>query len=574
MPPDEFDQTDRSDMACLRQFVREGSQRAFAVLVRQRIDLVYSSALRQVNHRELAEDVTQMVFVALAKKATGIVDRDIELSAWLLRATRLSALDTLRRERRRRTHEQRAAVMNTDKNNAPPDERTWAEIRPLLDEALESLGKTDRRAITLRYFETRSLSEVGQLLGVSEVAARQRIWRALERLRTRLKARSASVATAELSTLLTMHAVHAAPATLADAATHAAMAAIAAKTAIPLGLKGSLQLMALTKAQIVGASALAALLFAGTAATIVHLNRPPAEQRVMLSSVPDRTTYDLALESKKPTPMPADARARFNLAYALAPGQTLKRMRAPFIPERAAYFQSRNDFFGTDVKNRDLLAFTWDGQQADFRRWNASPATIGLVIQDLFDLPSFKLDMLPADRNIPVPGDWVMRHGSSLEQQFADLAKLLEQELQLQIHFETREALRPVIVATGSYAFTPLPMLKSQSLASIVHLYLGTPPRGADNTAIGDRRRLLRAIGEALGREVIDETSKFTSTTGEAESSMIWSNQHLPATLTEEQIAEVTQNLTAQTHLTFTFEKRIVPYWAAIKNESAKKQID
>ena len=95
------DQPERSDMACLRAFAREGSQDAFATLVRRRIDMVYSAALRQVRDPATAEDVAQGVFMTLARKAAGLVDRNVVLSAWLLRATHLAALDALRRERRR-----------------------------------------------------------------------------------------------------------------------------------------------------------------------------------------------------------------------------------------------------------------------------------------------------------------------------------------------------------------------------------------------------------------------------------------------------------------------------------------
>ena len=52
-----------------------------------------------------------------------------------------------------------------------------------LDSALMRLRERDRRALALRFFEGRTAREIGLLQGISEEAARQRVWRALERLR-------------------------------------------------------------------------------------------------------------------------------------------------------------------------------------------------------------------------------------------------------------------------------------------------------------------------------------------------------------------------------------------------------
>jgi hypothetical protein len=59
----------------------------------------------------------------------------------------------------------------------------WTAIEPLLDEAMEALDPPDRTAILLRYFEDKSLREVGKLLGTSENAAQKRVSRALDQLR-------------------------------------------------------------------------------------------------------------------------------------------------------------------------------------------------------------------------------------------------------------------------------------------------------------------------------------------------------------------------------------------------------
>src|SRR5438270_12034352 len=114
-PPDKANEQDGDDLVCLRQFALDGSQEAFAAVVRRRIDLVYSAAVRQVGDRSTAEDVTQAVFIALARKAGSVAQRDVVVSAWLLHATRLCALDALKRSRRRMKHEQRAAQMAAER---------------------------------------------------------------------------------------------------------------------------------------------------------------------------------------------------------------------------------------------------------------------------------------------------------------------------------------------------------------------------------------------------------------------------------------------------------------------------
>src|SRR5436189_601086 len=136
------------DRQLLGQYISEGSEEAFARIVRQHSGLVYSSALRQVRNADLARDVTQTVFIHLAQKARPI-PAGMVLAGWLHRDTRVTALDAIRAENRRARREQEAMVMNTP----DPDPSSWEKIRPLLDEALQELSATDRDALLLRFFE-------------------------------------------------------------------------------------------------------------------------------------------------------------------------------------------------------------------------------------------------------------------------------------------------------------------------------------------------------------------------------------------------------------------------------------
>jgi len=196
-----------TDSELLRQHVEDGSEAAFTELVRRYAGLVYSAAWRSVGGRaHLARDVTQDVFILLARKAPMLIGHET-LAGWLHATTRYISLRMIRNLRRREVREQEAIAMQI--NSAP--EIPWEQLRPLLDEAVEQLDDRDRNAVLLRYFQGQSHREVGAALGLSEDSARVRTDRAVEKLRCHF-ARSGVVTTAALLTeALSANAAQATP---------------------------------------------------------------------------------------------------------------------------------------------------------------------------------------------------------------------------------------------------------------------------------------------------------------------------------------------------------------------------
>ena len=221
-------ETGMDDTALIRQYVAQRSQAAFAELVRRYAGLVYSSARRQLSDGHLAEDVTQAVFVTLARKAASL-PADVVLSSWLLTATRYAASNARVVESRRKHHEAKAAAMAAETTERPTDD-DWSDIAPALDEALAELPTPHRDALVLRYFGGRSLREVAEALRITEDAAKQRVSRAVRQLRAALGTRGVGVTGEALGAALLAHAVEPAPAALLESAVAAAAQAAQAKS--------------------------------------------------------------------------------------------------------------------------------------------------------------------------------------------------------------------------------------------------------------------------------------------------------------------------------------------------------
>jgi uncharacterized protein (TIGR03435 family) len=259
--------SDTPDIELLEQFARTRSEAAFAELVERHLGLVYSAAFRRTDNSQHAQDITQAVFIILARKASSLSPKTV-LPGWLYHTTRLTAANFQRAELRRICREQEAFMQPTVNESAP--EAFWRELSPLLEDAMASLGASDRDAIVLRYFQNRSLAEVSAALGASEGAAKKRVSRALEKLRHFFNRRGVRSTTAIIAGAISANSVQAAPAGLAQTISAVAMThGAAASTSTLTLIKGALKIMAWTKAKTVVVTGAIALLAAGmTTATL------------------------------------------------------------------------------------------------------------------------------------------------------------------------------------------------------------------------------------------------------------------------------------------------------------------
>src|SRR5436190_18412812 len=254
----------KDNIEFLPEYSTSQSEHAFERIISRHVNFVYSPALRQVDDPHVAQDVTQAVLIILARKAKSLSEKTI-LSGWLYRTARFAAADALKIQRRRQEREQEAhmeAVTHSSQTDS-----TWEQLSPVLDEAMAQLRDKDRDALVLRFFENKSLQEVGTALGMEERAAQKRVARGLEKLRAFFTKRGVTLTTAIIAGAVSANSVQAAPAGFAVTVAGATKGAVITGSTLTI-VKGVLKVMAWTKTKTTIVFGVATL-FAVITATII-----------------------------------------------------------------------------------------------------------------------------------------------------------------------------------------------------------------------------------------------------------------------------------------------------------------
>lgn len=281
-----------NDSGLLREYVHQHSEEAFRSLVRQHTNLVFGTAMRRTGDATAAEEITQNVFLILARKAIWLQSHT-SLAAWLHHTTVLETRQWWRGESRRQRREQAAIALETTMKTPAANSPAMSEA---LDEGLMEMAETDRQALLLRFFEGCNHREVGLALGIGEDAARKRIDKALNQLSGILRKRGLAIGTTTAFAATLASASQAAPAALSATAAQFALAN-ASTSAIPFFTATLAKMLGMNRGHLALATAvllLTPLLWQG--AQLFSLLQEQERMRTLLASL--QSSRDISAKSE------------------------------------------------------------------------------------------------------------------------------------------------------------------------------------------------------------------------------------------------------------------------------------
>lgn len=174
--------------------VRAGDSDAFRLLVERHSRKVFRLAIRLTGNRDDAEDIVQETFLR-AYRGLNQFDERAVFTSWLYRIATNYALDLLRAKKSKpavslsapASDEQSATDWLAATTPGPERIAFSGQLQERIAAALDQLTPHERTAFTLRHFEGHTTEEIGDALKIGANAAKQVVFRAVQKMRRALQ---------------------------------------------------------------------------------------------------------------------------------------------------------------------------------------------------------------------------------------------------------------------------------------------------------------------------------------------------------------------------------------------------
>ena len=158
----------------------------FAELYEMHFERVYAYVVKRVRDRAETEDVSAEVFHQALANLKRFEWRGIPFAAWLFRIAANLIADRWQRSGREVADDSLLESKKLESTKTTKNEIEDAERRATLYRLVDTLPDEQRRVLTLRFVEEKSIKEVAREVGKTEGAVKQLQFRALTNLRTRM----------------------------------------------------------------------------------------------------------------------------------------------------------------------------------------------------------------------------------------------------------------------------------------------------------------------------------------------------------------------------------------------------
>jgi thiol-disulfide isomerase/thioredoxin len=248
---------------------------------------------------------------------------------------------------------------------------------------------------------------------------------------------------------------------------------------------------------------------------------------------------------------------RFAEVYSLTSGEVLRYVNPPFIRERAMFITREISAPGNEGPADVSLVLPWNGTIRP--RYPAEPS-LPSVLREIaansrgYLPPVDAFELAEGLRRLIVPGDWIVREGTTIEARLEAFQRAVKRYLGRSIRCERRQTTRDVVVVSGR--FTPRPVSKERP-----ELHLSADNRDLDSERGGGEGtldELLHSLSTITGLRFIEDA------TVSADTKIRWV-QH-DSSLERGRLAELLANLSRQTSLEFRHQERPVDVWS-VKEE-------
>lgn len=246
---------------------------------------------------------------------------------------------------------------------------------------------------------------------------------------------------------------------------------------------------------------------------------------------------------------------RFERAYRLGPGEVLRRIPPPFIPERSSYITRESNTLAAGGPPAQLV-FRWDGR---LHRVHANPATLRALLRTLASDPtggratSDTFDCPEDLKRAVVTGDWVVKAEASLEGRLKALERILRDELGLRLRFQRHRVERDVVIVSRKRGERP--RAESQS-----KVHISADGKDLDSIIGGGSGTLadfLASLSTIYDLRFLGESTDLSSVRFDWE-------QH-DSSLDRGRFSEVLENLSRSTPFEFKRQSRPVDAWLVVK---------